>query len=156
MHTANQGDLNGMYEVDLRAYDYPLTYLELKEFVTHPGEYFNVIAADDKCKIIGYAVFKKDASAGTLEIIRLGVVPKHRGQGAGKELLRAGLDWMYTCRLYEIFVVVPECKCCPGDPDDVSRWLRFQEFVATTPLLPCRFKMYGDCQDGIKFVRKTP
>lgn len=154
VHTANQGDINGMYEVDLRAYDYPLNYLGIKHFVTHPGDFFSVIAADPSNKIIGYAVFKKDQAAGTMEIVRLGVIPKHRGQGAGKELLRAGCDWAYTCKLYEAFVIVPECKCIPRDPDDVSRWLRYQGFTATVPLLPCHFKMYGDCQDGIKFTRK--
>lgn len=155
VHTANQGDINGMCEVDLRAYDYPLGYLEIKNFVTHPGEYFNVIAADDKHKVVGYAVFKRDSAAGTLEIVRLGVMPKHRTQGAGKELLRAGMDWAYTCKLYEVFVIIPECKCKPGDPDDVSRWLSYQGFTAIAPLLPCHFKMYGDCQDGIKFVKKA-
>lgn len=153
VHTANQRDINGMFEVDLRAYEYPIGYIEIKDYLMS-RECFCVIAADDSHNVVGYAIFKKDAAAGVLEIVRLGVLPKRRGEGAGKELLRAGSDFCLTYNLHEMSVLVPEIKCNPGQPDDVSRWLRYQDFLAVLPIKKDEFEMYGSKVDGIKFVRK--
>jgi len=154
VHTANQRDINAMFEVDLRAYDYPLSYLDIKDLLMSK-EHFCVISADDKHNVTGFAVFKKYAAMGYLEIVRIGVMPKRRHEGIGKALLQAGDDYASDNRLHEMFVVVPETKCLPGDPDDVSRWLKWSGFKAVTPLLRDAFTMYGSPVDGIKFVRSV-
>lgn len=152
INSANAGDINAMFEVDLRAYDYPLGYSELKTLLAC-RECFTVIASDSRNTIIGYAVFKLDRSAGNMEIVRLGVTPKYRGQGAGSKLLDAGNDHGVTSKMYEMFILVPEILCNPGDPDDVSRWLGFKDFRAVVPTVPAAFYMYGQTVTGIKFVR---
>lgn len=140
-----------MYEIDLRSYDYPLGYIELKALL-QDNDCFTVVAADN-CKVIGYAVFRKDVAAGFLEIVRLAVLPKERQQGVGSELLRAGRDYGLTANLYVMYVIVPEILCCPGDPDDISRWLGYKGFKAVVPIYPNKFYMYGDNVAGIKFTR---
>lgn len=153
IHSANAGDINSMFEVDLRGYDYPLGYSELKTLLACIDT-FCVIAADEKTNVIGYAIFKKDSAAGTLEIIRLAVLPKHRRKGTGSKLLLAGRDYGITANVYEMHVWVPEILCNPGDADDQSAWLSASGFVATVPLKPAMFVMYGQTVPGIKFTRK--
>lgn len=151
VHTAHQGDINSMYEIDLRSYDYPLGYAELKTLLQDPS-CFVVVAADNN-KVVGYAVFRKDIAAGFLEIVRLAVMPKERQFGVGSELLKAGRDYGLTANLYVMYIDVPEILCCPGDPDDVSRWLGYKGFKATVPTLPAKFYMYGSTVAGIRFTR---
>ena len=142
-----------MFEVDLRCYDYPLGYSEFKTLFACLDT-FRVIAADEKTNIVGYAIYKKDSAAGTLEVIRIAVLPRHRRKGIGSKLLLAGRDYGITANVYEMFVWVPEILCNPGDSDDQSAWLLASGFMATIPLKPAMFTMYGQKVSGIKFTRK--
>lgn len=153
VHSANAGDINAMFEVDLRCYDYPMGYTELKTLLAC-YDAFCVIAVDDKLHTIGYAIFKKDSAAGILEIMRLAVLPKNRRRGVGSLLLLAGRDYGLTANLYEMFTLVPEILCCPGEADDQSAWLTATGFQAVLPMVPAAFLMYGKTVPGIKFVRK--
>lgn len=152
VHSANQRDLNAIFEIDLRTYDYPLSYIEIKELLTSK-EHFCVIASDDAHCVVGFAIFKKHMADGYLEIERIGVKAKSRHLGIGTRLLQAGDDYSFSNKLHEMFIIVPETKCLPGDPDDVSRWLRASGFKAVLPLYKEQFKMYGRTVDGIKFTR---
>jgi len=152
VHSANAGDINAMFEIDLRCYDYPMGYTELKTLIAC-YDAFCVIAVDEKLHTIGYAIFKKESAAGILEIMRLAVLPKYRRQGVGSMLLLAGRDYGITANLYEMFTMVPEILCCPGQPDDMSAWLLASGFKAVLPMVPAAFLMYGKTVPGIKFTR---
>jgi N-acetylglutamate synthase-like GNAT family acetyltransferase len=141
-----------MFEIDLRTYDYPLGYVEIKDMLMSK-DHTCLIAADEQHQVVGFAVLKSDRPKGVMEVVRLAVHPKHRGLGAAKLLLEKAEEFCVTCKLHEMFINVPETKCIPRDPDDVSRWLKFQGFKAVTPLLKDAFEMYGGKVDGIKFVR---
>lgn len=153
VHTANQGDLGAMVEIDLRCFEYPIYYAELRDYLRSP-DCFCVIAANDNHCVVGYAVFKASKPEGLLEIVRLAVLQKHRGLGAGKELLRAGRDYAITYSLHEMFVVVPEIICDPRSPGDVSRWLGFQGFKANK-VIKHAFVMYGSKIDGFRFTKEV-
>ena len=152
VHTANSGDLNAMYETELRTYDYPYDYAALKALLKDP-DVFCVIAVTEKEHIIGYGAFRKMQNAEEVEVVRLGVLKKHRQQGAGKALLKAGNDYGITANMRTLYCIVPEVLCCPGVLDDQSQWLIDQGFTTTIPLLPQVFRMYGKWEDGVKFTR---
>lgn len=153
VHSANNGDLSAMSDIDLKGYDYPLGYLELKTLLQSKNHKC-FIAASENHETVGFAIVTRYKNEGLLEIFRMAVMPHRRCEGAGAALLNAAVGLAVHERLREIFIVVPETICNPASPDDVSRWLRDNEFNAVLPLLKNRFELYGHLYDGIKFVRQ--
>lgn len=151
VHSANQRDLGPMVDIDMRSYEYPLSYVDIKQHLQSRSS-ICIIAADDNNSVIGYAIFKVHSEQRLLEIVRLAVEPKHRCQGAGKDLLRVGIDLGSGKGVDKVFVVVPELLCVPNKPGDVSRWLSYAGFRAVQ-VLKNAFVMYGSECDGYKFTK---
>ena len=87
-----------------------------------------------------------------LRIVRMGVRKRYRGLGAGKKLLQKAEEMQVVTMAHKLEAEVPEIHCLPGDPDDVSMWLKFQGFRATRVRADA-FPMYGNLYDGILFER---
>ena len=90
--TATAFDLPVFVSLDKELFPYsPWSASQYKEEFSSPTRHF-VVALDEEQKIVGYAgVF----AAGGVEadILTVGVVPEHRGQGIAKALLARITDW---------------------------------------------------------------
>ena len=95
--------------------------------------------------------------AGSIEIVKIAVkraVPEHRHRSPAALQLHPLRDGnLYATRL---LMVVPEGKLRPGDPEDISQWLRKLGFRAQVPLLRDFFTFYGESEDGVVFSLPIP
>lgn len=99
---------------------------------------------------IGMVIFS-DNHFGGIEIEKIAVKPSFCNQGVASQLL-------FNCALYareigdtELIMVIPESRLRPGEPDDLSVWLRRKGFRAEVPLLKNYFTFFGQPEDGVLF-----
>jgi len=144
-------DINYVMDIDLKSYFTPFTLDE-----------WRAIADDATCELlvatcegvpVGVVIWRKNRKEKEGEIVRLGVKPCERNSGIGSQLLEAVEYEALRVRLDKLYMVVPEVKCSPGDPDDVSVWLRVNGFRATLPIIPAVTQMYGRSIDGYRFEK---
>jgi GNAT superfamily N-acetyltransferase len=152
-------DVNYLKDIDLKSYQYPWGIEEWRKLqsdgdrracvAVHGAEPIGFVVLLDKPEKRHHPFHDET----TLEILKLGVKPASRGQGAGTQLLRfveeAALDGGFD----KVALVVPEIKCVPRHPDDVSQWLLKRGYRAEIPILKDYFKMYGQLVDGFRFTR---
>lgn len=87
-------DLSVFVSLDKELFPYsPWSASQYKEEFSAPTRHF-VVAEDDEQSIIGYAgVF---APGGTeADVLTVGVVPNHRGQGIARQLMALITDWAH-------------------------------------------------------------
>jgi ribosomal-protein-alanine N-acetyltransferase len=89
---ANAFDLPVFVSLDKDLFPYsPWSASQYKEEFSSPTRHF-VVALDEQQNIIGYAgVFAPGAAEA--DILTVGVVPNHRGQGIAKALMALLTDW---------------------------------------------------------------
>jgi len=147
---ASAKDLTALKDLDLKTYHYPLS-----------DEAWKRALVDSPCVVytlrisrthIGYMVAEPKELK--LSVHRLGIVPKYRGMGGGKRLLKRVDELAHDTSYTHLQAVIPDIHCIPNDPDNVSLWLKFQGFKATK-VLSNYFYMYGDYRDGYLFERKV-
>ena len=148
--TATAKDLAVVKDLDLKCYPYPLE-----------NDAWTFVFVDSTCVVHIVYVYNKPVGFQILEPIesnlrvwRLGVLRKFNGRGAGKALLARADEFRAAIKAPVLDTVVPEIHCLPGDPDDVSVWLKFQGFKATK-VKKDYFDMYGRKYDGFVFERGT-
>jgi ribosomal-protein-alanine N-acetyltransferase len=85
-------DLPVFVSLDKELFPYsPWSSAQYKEEFSSPTRHF-VVALDDQQSIVGYAgVFAPGAAEA--DVLTVGVVPEHRGQGIAKALMALITDW---------------------------------------------------------------
>jgi len=89
---ANAFDLPVFVSLDKELFPYsPWSSAQYKQEFSSPTRHF-VVALDDQQSIVGYAgVFAPGAAEA--DVLTVGVVPEHRGQGIAKALMVLITDW---------------------------------------------------------------
>jgi ribosomal-protein-alanine N-acetyltransferase len=92
---ANAFDLPVFVSLDKELFPYsPWSSAQYKEEFSSPTRHF-VVALDDQQSIVGYVgVFAPGAAEA--DVLTVGVVPEHRGQGIAKALMALITDWAKT------------------------------------------------------------
>lgn len=146
--TATAKDLATLRDIDIKTYFYPV-----------PDDGWAHALVDSSCVVymvrlgrhhIAYMIV--EPSKHNLRVHRLGVIRQYRGHGAAKMLLTKAEELRRATKSKALEVIVPEIHCLPGDPDDISLFLKFQGFKATGIKLDF-FTMYGRKYDGFIFER---
>jgi len=145
---ATAKDISVVRDLDVKCYFYPV-----------PQEGWAHALVDSSCVVnmvkigarpIGFSILEPYGE--NLRIHRLGVIKRFRGLGAAKRLLHRAEDLRSATKSSSLETVIPEIQCLPGDPDDVSTFLKFQGFQATG-IKRDFFSMYGRKYDGFIFER---
>ena len=104
---------------------------------------------------VGMAVFYNDFM-GSIEIVKVAVKRPYRNMGIARRLIFNCI--LYARELYatRLVMIVPESKLRPGEPDDLSEWLKALRFRAQVPLLKDYFTFYGEPEDGVVFTLPVP
>lgn len=89
---ANALDIPTLVSLDKHLFPYaPWSSGQYREEISAPTRYF-VVAIDDAHSVIGYAgVFAPGGAEA--DILTVGVIPEHRGQGIARSLMALMTDW---------------------------------------------------------------
>lgn len=147
---AQTRDIHFLADIDLKSYDYPWTIDKWRKIAANPT--CVIPLASIKVEPVSVCVWQKKPAIKEAEILRFATKPAYRNYGIGSLLLHTIEAAAREIELQEITIVVPEIKCFPGHPDDVSQWLLKHGYRAVTPILKDYFYMYGNHCDGFKFV----
>ena len=148
IHEVSVKDLSILKDIDLRSNFYPLEE-DAWAYAVVDGHCANYGASIGKV-MVGLALAEQ---ADSLMILRLCVRPNFRHNGVGSALMAKMVSLAEDLHVNTLSITIPEIHCLPGDPDDVSLWLKWKEFRATK-ILKDIYYMYGDTIDGFKFERK--
>lgn len=93
--SANAQDIPVMVSLDKQLFPYsPWSSGQYREEISAPTRHF-IVALDDAQRIIGYAgVFALEGTAA--DILTVGVIPEHRGQGIARALMALITEWAKT------------------------------------------------------------
>ena len=93
--SANAQDIPVMVSLDKQLFPYsPWSSGQYREEISAPTRHF-IVALDDAQSIIGYAgVLALGGSAA--DILTVGVIPEHRGQGIARALMALITEWAKT------------------------------------------------------------
>jgi len=150
IRTAQLKDIHSLVDIDLKGYDYPWSVNEWRKFAADPT--CVTLIASLRAEPVGVCVWQKRPAIKEGEILKLATKLTYRCRGIGSLLLHEVETGAEENKLLEMVVIVPEIKCCPGQPDDVSQWLLKRGYKAVKPVLTNHFHMYGSHCDGFKFV----
>ncbi|OGN96977.1 MAG: hypothetical protein A2Z77_00575 [Chloroflexi bacterium RBG_13_51_36] len=146
--TATAKDLDTLRDLDMRCYFYPVPEVGWSHALLDSACVVNMVKLSNRP--LGYSIVEPLGKG--LRIHRLGVLKKFRGIGVAKRLLHKAEDMRRDTGADALTIMVPEIHCLPGDPDDVSGYLKSQGFLAYATQLDA-FRMYGRKYDGIIFKR---
>lgn len=152
IRNAQVRDVNSLLDIDLKGYDYPWTITKWRE-VSNDGD-FVLMLAMLKVQPVAMCVWNRKAENGRAKIIKLATKPYYQDQGFATLLLNRVERDMRSAGIEEAAFTVPEIKCFPGHPDDVSQWLVKRGYKPVKPILKDRYRMYGSPCDGFQFAHK--
>ena len=147
---AQLSDMHSLADIDIKGYDYPWDLDKWRSLTEDPA--CVIMLATLEMEPVGVCVWQKKPAVKKGEILRLTTKPAYTGRGIGSFLLRTVESEARENGLREIVIIVPEIKCFPGHPDDVSQWLLNRGYCAVKPILTNHFRMYGSKCDGFKFA----
>jgi GNAT superfamily N-acetyltransferase len=118
------GDINYLFDIDLKCFDDPLESDDWKVILTSPDrrKLISVVSGEP----IGFVVWFPTKASCT--IVRLAVKPAYRNQGIGRQLLQAVCRDAKQQSIPIVTLAVSESLCCPGEPRDASQWLLNRSF----------------------------
>lgn len=140
-----------LMDIDLKCFDRPWTPIEWRRV----SKLCSILVATWNDKPIGMIVYGQTES-GDFDVVKLGVKPVYRRQGIGSRLMLDAILAARNLMVPSIFVTVPESHVCPGDPYDVSAWLRKRSFRARLPNIKDHIELYGEWEDGVVFTLAVP
>ena len=143
-------DVHSLVDIDLKSYDYPWAVDKWRELAADTT--CDILIASLRVEPIGMCVWQTSPDGKEGELLRLAVKPVYRECGIGSLLLATVELEVREKGLEKLVIIVPEVKCFPGHPDDVSQWLLVRRYRAGTPILKDHFSMYGSRCDGFKFT----
>lgn len=151
-------DLTDLQNLDLKCYEQEPASQEWWTNIAENPQSGCIVACKNQVPI-GMVVWERQAfklpgfkaKVTTLHVHKICVRKEFRNEGIGKHLLahaheesrKKGCPYMTMC--------VPEYKCEPGQPDDISGWLNKLGFKATI-ILPAKVYLYGKKYDQFLFV----
>lgn len=149
-------DINNVTMMDLKCYDYPMPMKDWQERIQGSGEVgqARIVVVEVKYVPAGFAMWSIDENQVGL-LHRLGVLPQFRRRHIGTVLMAAFLRHCAENHCDKVRAVIPSINCKPGDPDDVSAFLKFTGWKASGEVLSNYRVMYGDLVDGYVFERRT-
>jgi N-acetylglutamate synthase-like GNAT family acetyltransferase len=145
-------DVNSLLDIDLKGYDYPWTISEWRDISNN--EEYTLLIATLKGQPVSMCVWRHKAGDERAEVVKLATKPYYQGQGFATLLLKRVERDMRSAAVKEAVFIVPEIKCFPGHPDDVSAWLLGREYKPIKPILKDEYCMYGSKCDGFQFARQ--
>lgn len=157
MYPAVSGDRQELIRLDIKCYDYPLSFDDWGEVLTSDknkiGDYVGYRAETFKRNntILGYVVYAEQATDdGDMECLRLGVLPSVRRQGVGKMLVDHLRSKAHTKGMNEVQFMISEYYLDPDEARGVD------DFISTTGLvlhdqIKGAYFHYGREYDGIIF-----
>jgi GNAT superfamily N-acetyltransferase len=143
-------DVNSLLDIDLKGYDYPWTIAKWREISS--DEDYTLLIATLKVQPVSMCVWRRKSGSDRAEIIKLSTKPYYQGQGFATLLLNKVERDMRSAAIKEAVITVPEIKCFPGHPDDVSAWLMARKYRPVKPILKDKYRMYGNMCDGFQFA----
>lgn len=147
---AQLSDMHSLVDIDIKGYDYPWPLERWRDLTEDPT--CVIMLAILQVEPVGACVWQKKPAVKEGEILRLTTKPAYRERGIGSFLLQTVESEARENGLQEMVIIVPELKCFPGHPDDVSQWLLERGYRAVKPILTNHFCMYGNKCDGFKFA----
>jgi GNAT superfamily N-acetyltransferase len=159
MYPATGGDRQELMRLDLRCYDYPLSFEEWGEILSSgkdkkiSGEFsgFRCETFKRNNTILGYVVFHDEPNEDNdLEVLKLGVLPAVRQQGVGKMLSDYRREKARTKGFSEAVYTIPEYWLDPNENRGVVNFISSSGLVLHKTLKEA-FYHYGNIYDGIVF-----
>lgn len=157
IYPAVAGDRGELQKIEIKCYDYPLTFEAWGEILSDKGGGGEF----SKCKcsvykrnstILGYAVYGENPTEPDqdLEVLRLGVLPSVRNQGIGKMLVDHLQVKAHSKNMNQAQIMIPEYLLDPQENRNIH------DFVATSGLVLHRHEReayfhYGKFYDGIVY-----
>lgn len=92
---------------------------------------------------------------GDLMVAKLGVKPEYRRVGIGTDLLRSAYHHALYVGAPYLVTIIPEWQICPGQPEDLSGWLKRRGLTAHREIVRNFQFAYGEPIDGIQFSIKV-
>jgi GNAT superfamily N-acetyltransferase len=151
IRNAQVRDVNSLLDIDLKGYDYPWTIAEWRDVSNN--EDYTLLLATLKVQPVSMCVWRRKPGSERAEIVKLATKPYYQGQGFATLLLNRVERDMRSAAVREAVFTVPEIKCFPGHPDDVSAWLMARKYKPVKPILRDEYCMYGSMCDGFQFAR---
>ncbi|MHC4188381.1 MAG: GNAT family N-acetyltransferase [Planctomycetota bacterium] len=150
IRSAQVRDVNYLADIDLKSYDYPWPIDKWRRLAIDPT--CVILLASFTVEPIGFCVWEKKPETKEATILRLATKPIYRSMGVASLLLEASECGAKENELQTMTFIIPEIKCFPGQPDDVSQWLLNRGYRAGPPILKDYFYMYGADCDGFIFT----
>ncbi len=144
------GDVNYLFDIDLKCFDDPFPADKWKQVLTAEG--ISKLISTSYGNPSGYVFWTPGDTTAT--IMRIAVKPTYRNQGAGQQLLNAVCLNARQRSVPRVSIPVPESLCCPGDPRDASRWLLNRGFRTNGrhSILKDHATCFGKVEDAFLFV----
>lgn len=148
--TANKMDLGKLEQADVMCFDQNWT-----------KDQWEVIIRDSMVRLVyssfglvGFWVAKMTEPSNPealygIDIIKIGVMPKHRKQGLSRAILRDIRQWLQSDFLdsegFQVTLLVPDCLVYPKWPSFIGGWLNVTGFKANREnmLVDCPHSLYG-------------
>jgi L-amino acid N-acyltransferase YncA len=153
-------DINIIRALDAKCYDYPLEMKEWEKLINQSGKNNKArcVVVEAARKPLGFAVWSTFLSTGGHSrnvqfLYKLGVKKDKRRNGLGTLMLDTCISEAVKAQAEVVRTIVPEIHCDPGDPDDVSIFLKKSEFVATGEIVENYVQMFGQLVDGFVFEK---
>ena len=148
---AEQKDAHYLIDIDIKCFDDAWT----PEDWRFAAKYCVACVATWNGAPVGMAVFYNDFM-GSIEIVKVAVKRPYRNMGIARRLIFNCI--LYARELYatRLVMIVPESKLRPGEPDDLSEWLKALRFRAQVPLFKNYFTFCGEPEDGVVFTLPVP
>lgn len=151
-------DVNSITALDMKCYQYPLSLEGWKQFLSEVNDTNRVVVLEKSRRAIGFAAYElvEDLSTGDshVEITKLGILPEYRRQGHGSTLIESIEGGARRLKADRISILIPEIHCFPGDPDDVSLFLKYNGYYPSGVIKYNCQVMYGHQVDGFYFVKE--
>jgi len=143
---ANGLDMPYLLDIDLKSFDEEFGP-EMWEML---GDIGTIRVAASANEPVGFAIYQHDAES--LFINRLAVKKDRRRQGVGSSLINDCMTFAKDNKIPLIETRVPECWCCPGQPQDATMFLKAVGFKAGK-LTKREYEHLGEAICCIPFTR---
>lgn len=149
VRAAYPNDAMQLLDIDIKCFDNAWTPEEWDEKLRGVGHGTCIIT--NFGVPIAFAVFALREDWDAIEIVKIAVKPGFRRQGLSARLLAEAFK-VAEGRRFGLVVVVPESTIDPSAESSLLPWLTAVGFKGTAPFLRKHFVIYGEVEDGVKFV----
>jgi GNAT superfamily N-acetyltransferase len=117
-----RGELNHLLDIDLKCFEDNIPLEEWRIYLDDST--YSIMVGTVQGIPAGFIMWQGNM------VVRLGVKPVYRKFGIGSKLLYMVENTLIQLGKKTIIIKIPESLCCPGNPIDVSGWLRRRGFRA--------------------------